>query len=290
VPGESGLVPIGAPIAGTQVYVLDADLNLSAPGVAGELYLAGAGLARGYLDRPGLTAERFVANPFGPGRLYRTGDRVRWNAQGELDYLGRLDFQVKIRGLRIELGEIESRLLAVEGVSDAAVVVQGEGAAARLVAYVAPRVEPEALRATLALSLPDYMVPSSIVALDALPLSANGKLDRKALPAAGPAAEAVLTPAEGATETRIAAIWAEVLGETRIGRESSFFELGGHSLSVLQVHRLLAAESDDLPLRLCFEHPRLAELAAAVDAHRAQQQNKDTALRGMSDLLAALED
>ncbi|WP_277404636.1 AMP-binding enzyme, partial [Achromobacter xylosoxidans] len=207
-----------------------------------------------------------------------------------LDYLGRLDFQVKIRGLRIELGEIESRLLAAEGVSDAVVVAQGEGTAARLVAYVAPRVDPEALRTTLTHSLPDYMVPASIVTLDTLPLSANGKLDRKALPAAGPTAEAVLTPPQGATEKRIAAIWSQVLGEAGIGRESSFFELGGHSLSVLQVHRQLTAEAADLPLRLCFEHPRLAALAAAVDAHRAQQQDKDTALRGMSDLLAALED
>jgi len=289
--GETGPVPIGAPITGTQVYVLDADLNLAPPGVAGELYLGGAGLARGYLSRPGLTAERFVANPFGAGRLYRTGDRVRWTGAGELDYLGRLDFQVKIRGLRIELGEIESRLLSQEGVREAVVVAaDGPGGGQRLVAYVAPTVDTHALRDALARELPEYMVPSRLIALDALPLSANGKIDRKALPAPVFDDQADAAPPQGATETAIAAIWADVLGCATVGRDASFFELGGHSLSVLRVHRALTAMAPDLPMRLCFEHPRLSDLAAAIDAHQSQQQDKDTALRSMSDLLAALED
>ncbi|MGH8818696.1 MAG: AMP-binding protein, partial [Achromobacter pestifer] len=290
-PGETGPVPIGAPIAGTQVHVLDTDLNLAPPGVAGELYLGGAGLARGYLSRPGMTAERFVANPFGAGRLYRTGDRVRWTDAGELDYLGRLDFQVKIRGLRIELGEIESRLLAQEGVREAVVVaVEGPGGGQQLVAYVAPLADTDTLRRVLARELPEYMVPSQIIPLETLPLSANGKIDRKALPTPLFGDEADATPPQGPTETAIAAIWADVLGCAAVGREANFFELGGHSLSVLRVHRALTAMAPDLPMRLCFEHSRLADLAAAVDTHQSQQQDKDTALRSMSDLLAALED
>ncbi|WP_454674050.1 amino acid adenylation domain-containing protein [Achromobacter pestifer] len=290
-PGETGPVPIGAPITGTQVHVLDVDLNLAPPGVAGELYLGGAGLARGYLSRPGMTAERFVANPFGAGRLYRTGDRVRWTESGELDYLGRLDFQVKIRGLRIELGEIESRLLAQEGVREAVVVaVEGPGGGQQLVAYVAPLADTDALRRVLARELPEYMVPSQIIPLETLPLSANGKIDRKALPTPLFGDETDATPPQGPTETAIAAIWADVLGCAAVGREANFFELGGHSLSVLRVHRALTAMAPDLPMRLCFEHSRLADLAAAVDTHQSQQQDKDTALRSMSDLLAALED
>ena len=216
---------------------------------------------------------------------------MRWTGAGELDYLGRLDFQVKIRGLRIELGEIESRLLSQEGVREAVVVAaDGPGGGQRLVAYVAPTVDTNALRDRLARELPEYMVPSRLVALDALPLSANGKIDRKALPAPVFDDQADAAPPQGATETAIAAIWADVLGCATVGRDASFFELGGHSLSVLRVHRALTAMAPDLPMRLCFEHPRLSDLAAAIDAHQSQQQDKDTALRSMSDLLAALED
>ncbi|NMK46414.1 non-ribosomal peptide synthetase, partial [Achromobacter sp. Bel] len=267
VAGETGAVPIGAPIIGTQVYVLDADLNLAPPGVAGELYLGGAGLARGYLSRPGLTAERFVANPFGEGRLYRTGDRVRWTDAGELDYMGRLDFQVKIRGLRIELGEIESRLLGQQGVRETVVVaVDGPGGGQRLVAYVAPaaNVDTEALRTALARELPDYMVPSRIIALDALPLSANGKIDRKALPAPVFDDHPDAAPPEGPTEAAIAAIWADVLGVATVGRDANFFELGGDSILSLQIVARIRQEGWSINPRDVFEHQTVARLAGVA--------------------------
>ncbi|MFM9272239.1 amino acid adenylation domain-containing protein, partial [Halomonas elongata] len=180
-------IPIGRPISGTRTYVLDSDLNLVPPGVAGELYLGGVSLARGYLNRSDLTAERFVADPFGSGeRLYRTGDLVRWREDGQLDYLGRLDHQVKIRGLRIELGEIEAELLVQPGVREAVVVAREGPSGTRLVAYLVAQadvaLEVAELQARLKEQLPEYMVPSALVALEALPLNANGKVDRKALP------------------------------------------------------------------------------------------------------------
>ncbi|HKN49043.1 MAG TPA: amino acid adenylation domain-containing protein, partial [Actinomycetota bacterium] len=249
-----GSPPIGRPIANTRAYVLDADLRPVPAGVPGELYLAG-GLARGYLKRPGLTAERFVANPNGaPGsRMYRTGDLVRWRADGVIDYLGRSDDQVKIRGFRIELGEIEARLREHPDVGEAVVVAREEDSGhRRLVAYlVAPPGSAEApptrrlegrlgttdLRAFLAQALPDYMVPSAFVTLDALPLNPNGKLDRTALPApdfAAAAAPGSLGPRTDA-EAVLAEIWAGVLGIERVGVEDNFFELGGDSILSIQV-------------------------------------------------------
>ncbi|HEX2202177.1 MAG TPA: amino acid adenylation domain-containing protein, partial [Longimicrobium sp.] len=236
----TGVVPIGRPVWNTQLYVLDAALRPVPVGVPGELYIGGVQVARGYLDRPGLTAERFVPDAFAadPGaRLYRTGDKVRWRTNGALEYLGRLDEQVKIRGLRIELGEIEAAIRRHEGVTDCVVVARADAAGEkRLVAYVVGEAEVEALKTALRRSLPEYMVPSAFVFLDALPLSPNGKLDRKALPAPefGGTSERYVAP-RTEVEAALAGVWAEVLRLERVGVEESFFDLGGHSLLATRV-------------------------------------------------------
>ncbi|WP_165494409.1 non-ribosomal peptide synthetase [Azotobacter chroococcum] len=262
-------VPIGRPISGIRTHVLDAALNPVPPGVAGELYLGGVGLGRGYLNRPGLTAERFVADPFGTGeRLYRTGDLVRWSAQGQLEYLGRIDHQVKIRGLRIELGEVEAQLLAQPGVREAVVVAREGSGGARLVGYVAAPggqgLDGGQLRERLGRVLPDYMVPSAIVVLDALPLNPNGKVDRKALPEPELASERDYEAPQGEIEERLAGIWAEVLGVERVGRHDNFFELGGHSLLALRVIQRLRQDTGGLAIGLqeLYAHPSVAALAA----------------------------
>ncbi|HEX8273688.1 MAG TPA: amino acid adenylation domain-containing protein [Longimicrobiaceae bacterium] len=267
-----GPPPIGRPIAGTRVYVLAPGGTPTPIGVPGELAIGGAGVARGYHGRPVLTAERFVPDAFSaePGaRTYRTGDRVRWLASGELEYLGRADGQVKVRGFRIEPGEIESRLLDHPDVREAAVVAREDAPGEpRLVAYVVGAAAPEALRAHLRRSLPEYMVPGALVALDRLPLTANGKLDRAALPAPepGPGGERFVAPRTPVEEV-LAGIWAEVLGVGRVGAADGFFELGGHSLlatrAVSRVRRLFGVE---LPLRALFEAPTVAGLAGRVEA------------------------
>ncbi len=262
-------VPIGRPISGIRTWVLDAALNPVPPGVAGELYLGGIGLGRGYLNRPGLTAERFVADPFGTGeRLYRSGDLVRWNMEGQLEYLGRLDHQVKIRGLRIELGEIEAQLLAQPAVREALVVAQEGPGGARLVGYVAGRdIDAGTLRERLGRTLPDYMVPGALVVLEALPLNANGKVDRKALPAPEQAGERAYEPPQGEAEEALAAIWAEVLGIERVGRHDNFFELGGHSLLAIRITALLAQRhACELAVRHFFDAPTIKALAAHLPA------------------------
>ncbi|RKG69792.1 non-ribosomal peptide synthetase, partial [Corallococcus exercitus] len=267
--GRDEVPLIGRPLPATRAYVLDASLQPVPVGVAGELYLAGEGQARGYLLRPELTAERFVPEPYGPpgGRMYRTGDRVRYRLDGRLEYLGRIDFQVKVRGFRIELGEIEAALRRAPGIKDAVVVAKGEAADKRLVAYVAPKAEAslevEALRAHLRQGLPEYMVPSTFVVLGALPLNSNGKVDRKALPEpeapqSGGTYEAPRTQAEA----KLASIWAEVLRLPQVGVKDSFFELGGHSLLATQVVSRVRAEfSVELPLRALFESPTVEALA-----------------------------
>ncbi|WP_315807411.1 MULTISPECIES: amino acid adenylation domain-containing protein, partial [unclassified Bradyrhizobium] len=227
-------VPIGRPISNIQLYVLDHRLNPVPIGVAGELHIGGIGVARGYLRRPGLTAERFVPNPFTPGeRLYRTGDLARWRSDGALDYLGRIDHQVKIRGFRIELGEIEAALSAHAEVEQAAVVVREDSGERRLVGYVTTRddarCEADALRRHLQATLPDHMVPSAIVRLDRLPLSPNGKLDRNALPAVEWQGRGEIIAPRNATEAALAAIWREVLKLERVSVTDNFFELGGDS-------------------------------------------------------------
>ncbi|AXA68871.1 non-ribosomal peptide synthetase, partial [Pseudomonas oryzihabitans] len=261
---------LGQPLANTSLWVLDAALNPVPLGAAGELYIGGAGLARGYQGRPGLTAERFVADPFGPpgARLYRTGDLARWRADGRLDYLGRLDQQVKIRGLRIELGEIEACLNALPGVREAAVVVRRQGQAQHLVGYwvdaaAVDDTRRQALKAALAERLPDYMVPTQWVALARLPRTPNGKLDRQALPEPewqGRALRLPQTPAEVA----LAAIWQRVLGVEQVGLDDNFFESGGDSIVSIQVVSQACEAGWQLTPRQVFQHQTLAALAAAA--------------------------
>ncbi|WAC44402.1 amino acid adenylation domain-containing protein [Pseudomonas sp. SL4(2022)] len=267
---EAAYAPIGNPVGPRSLYVLDAELNLLPIGVAGELYIGGeVGLARGYFQRPELTAERFMPDPFGAAgeRMYRTGDLVRWRADGTLDYLGRVDHQVKIRGFRIELGEIESQLLALDGVQEAAVIAREAPAGKQLVGYVVAKqgADTAPLKAELAKVLPDYMVPAQIIALDKLPLTPAGKLDRAALPEPTWQSQDYEAP-QTDHERILAAIWAEVLGVERVGRQDHFFELGGDSIVALQVVSRVRQQGLQLAPRELFQFPRLAELAQAARA------------------------
>ncbi|QBL84887.1 amino acid adenylation domain-containing protein [Burkholderia pseudomallei] len=306
-PGEA-TPPIGRPIANTRVYVLDAWLRPAPIGVAGELYIGGVQVARGYLNRPELTRERFIDDPFvAGGRLYKTGDLARWRTDGRLEYLGRNDFQVKIRGFRIELGEIEAQLAKVAGVREVVVLARDSASAVhdsatehaapnalspspetstataaatatatatekRLVAYYTGDADVVALRAQAAQHLPSYMVPSAYVRLDAWPLTPNGKLDRRALPA--PAddayARAEYEAPQGAKEEALAAIWRELLHVERVSRHDNFFELGGHSLLAVQlVSRLRQALSVEVALGTVFDAPVLSALASRLDDNTA---------------------
>ncbi|WP_426209548.1 non-ribosomal peptide synthase/polyketide synthase [Pseudomonas sp. TWR2-1-1] len=260
---DGSSVPIGRPIANTQIHILDADLNPVPVGVAGELYIAGINLARGYQGRAALTAERFVANPYGaPGeRMYRSGDLARWRADGAIDYLGRLDHQVKLRGLRIELGEIEALLLAHANVQESVVIARDD----KLIGYwVGDAIEEDALKAHLARHLPEYMVPWRLVQLDTMPLSANGKLDRKQLPQPqGPVTEDYVVPSSE-IERILASIWADVLGQEQVGISDNFFELGGDSILSLQVISRVRQAGWQLSPRDLFLHPTLAALAQAA--------------------------
>ncbi|HYC03628.1 MAG TPA: amino acid adenylation domain-containing protein [Azospirillaceae bacterium] len=270
-------LPIGRPLHNWKAYVLDARLRPVPIGVAGELYLGGAGVTRGYLGRPGLTADRFVPNRFaapgsGDTRLYRTGDMVRWRGDGELEFIGRSDGQVKIRGFRIETGEIEAVLLEVAGLAQAAVVAREDRPGdRRLVAYLVPRPgqappEPGALRRALLERLPDYMAPAAYVTLDRLPLTPNGKLDARALPAPDAGAEPAFEPPLPGTEARLAAVWTELLGVSRIGRHDDFFALGGHSLlSIRLAARLRQAFGRELPVARLFQDATLSGLARALE-------------------------
>ncbi|PYY81922.1 non-ribosomal peptide synthetase [Pseudomonas sp. TKO26] len=269
--GPLDVVPIGKPIANARAYVLDAHLQLLPLGVAGELYIGGAGVARGYLGRDDLTAERFLADPFNPGgRLYKTGDLVRYLADGNIEYLGRNDDQIKLRGLRIELGEIESCLAAHAQVEEAVVLVRNE----RLIAYCrAPAsLDLEALRAQAQAQLPSYMVPQAYVLLDALPLSPNGKVDRQALP--DPDGASVLVREYeaplGETEITLAQLWCELLEVEQVGRHDNFFELGGHSLLMVNLMGRMRAAGLQADVRTLFDQPTLAALAASVGAGEEQ--------------------
>nr|WP_041842091.1 non-ribosomal peptide synthetase [Actinoplanes friuliensis] len=269
---------VGRPLRNVRAYVLDEARQPVPVGIAGELYLAGAQVARGYLHRPGLTAERFVADPYGaPGeRMYRTGDRARWTPDGQLDYLGRTDDQVKVRGFRIEPGEIETALLSTPGVAEAVVIARDDDAGhRRLVGYVVPAgsdtVDDAGLRAALRRSLPDYMVPAVFVTLDRLPTTSTGKIDRRALPApAAPTGEqAAFTAARTEVEQHLAAIWAEVLGAERVGITDNFFALGGDSILSIQVVSRARQAGLRLTSRDIFLHQCIADLAPAVEAATA---------------------
>ncbi|MEV4443481.1 AMP-binding protein, partial [Streptomyces sp. NPDC049577] len=267
-PVTDGPVTIGGPIANTRVHVLDARLGLVPPGVPGELYIAGDGLAQGYLRRPALTAERFVADPYGPAgtRMYRTGDLVKWSPEGVLEFVGRADDQVKLRGYRIELGEIEARLRAQPQVTAAvAALVPGPGGQPQLVGYVVGTDDTDAVRRALAGTLPAYMVPSVVMALDAIPLTPNGKTDRKALPAPAAAARPSREPRDPREEI-LCGLFAEILGIERVGIDDSFFDLGGHSLLATRlVSRIRTALGAELPIRALFEAPTVAGLARHLD-------------------------
>ncbi|TDC38949.1 amino acid adenylation domain-containing protein [Micromonospora sp. 15K316] len=295
-PGEPvppGPVPIGRPTWNTRVYLLDAVLNPVPPGVVGELYVAGDQLARGYLGRPGLTAERFLPCPYGtPGqRMYRTGDLARWRPDGTLEYLGRRDNQVKIRGMRIELGEIESALLARPDVREAAVVVRADSGEPELVGYLVGTADPATLAADLARELPAHLVPTAFVAVAALPLTPNGKLDVAALPAAqttGTADDFVAPRTEA--EALVAEVYAEILQVDKVGAMDDFFALGGNSLRGMRAMARIRAEVEvELPMRALFTSPVVADLAAQIEQRIAAE------LDGLSEtevaaLLAAEKD
>jgi amino acid adenylation domain-containing protein/non-ribosomal peptide synthase protein (TIGR01720 family) len=263
--------PIGRPLENVRLYVLDGAGELLPVGMPGELYVGGAGIARGYGGRPGLTAERFVPDPFSGdgGRLYRTGDRVRWRADGQLEYVGRADAQVKVRGFRIEPGEVEAALAAHPAVREARVLVrEDEPGDRRLVAYVVSggaSADAEALREHLRRTLPEYMVPAAFVALESIPLTPNGKLDRAALPAPAYAAaeERFVAPATPA-EAALAEIWCDVLGLDQVGTDESFFELGGDSILCIQVVARARRAGLEISPPQMFEHQTIAELAAVA--------------------------
>jgi amino acid adenylation domain-containing protein len=288
-PGQAA--PIGLPVGNRSAYILDADLNIVPVGVTGELFIGGIGLARGYLNQGALTAERFIPDPFGDNgaRLYRTGDLARWRADGVIEYVGRADQQVKIRGFRIELGEIEARLLEQRGVRAAAVVAHESRTGRQLVAYASGEaaLDGRKLRDALSAILPDYMVPATIVVLEQLPLTLNGKIDRRALPA--PHEDALVRRGYEAPEDEIeialAKIWAELLGVDRIGRNDHFFELGGHSLLAVRVLSRVSQEIGvSIPVSDLFVHPDLASFARVVSIRLIEQEFDAEELQ---DLIAA---
>ena len=272
----SGVVPIGAPVSAAALFVLDGWLRPVPAGAVGELYVAGLGVGVGYLNRAGLTGSRFVACPFGaPGeRMYRTGDLVRWDADGQLDYLGRADEQVKIRGYRIELGEVRGVLAGLDGVKQAVVIAREDRPGdKRLVGYItgaSASLDPASVRAALAQRLPAYMVPSAIVMIDALPLTVNGKLDKRALPAPEYQDTGRYRAPATLTEEILAGIYAKVLAVKRVGVDDSFFDLGGDSLSAM---RLVATVNNGLnaglSVRTLFEAPSVAQLAARIGGEEA---------------------
>ncbi|WCE09921.1 non-ribosomal peptide synthetase [Pseudomonas sp. JBR1] len=287
-------IPIGTPTDNTRLFVLDERLRLVPQGGTGELYIGGTGVGRGYLGRPGLTAERFVPSPFTAGeRLYRSGDLVRWSARGELEYVGRTDFQIKVRGQRLEPGEIETLLRTQPGIRDAAVAAQPTPQGIQLVAYLEPqgseRPDLDALRACLTQRLPLFMVPTQALWLERLPRNANGKLDRRALPVPELPAESQQPP-QGATERQLAELWQELLQVPEVGREADFFALGGHSLLATRllsrVHERLGVR---VPLAAAFTATTLTAQAELIDTLREQTLDDDR-LEALNALLDELEE
>ena len=290
---EGSSIPIGRPISNTQVYILDAQREPVPIGVVGELYVGGAGVALGYLNRPELTAEKFVQDPFSGeagARMYRTGDLARWLRDGNIEFLGRNDFQVKIRGFRIELGEIEARLAKHPAVREAVVIAREERPGdKRLVAYYTTSLNDgseanapsaEQLRAYLSASLPEYMVPAAFMALEAWPLTSNGKLDRRALPAPEMDFHGVHScePPQGDVETMLAAIWAETLRLDQVNRHDDFFRLGGHSLLTLRVVTLLQQRGFIITVADIFANPTIESLAAKLKT-RERPDSADIAIQ-----------
>jgi amino acid adenylation domain-containing protein len=280
-------IPIGRPIANTTVRIVDRHGQLAPIGVRGELCVGGPGIARGYWNRPELTAERFIADPFEPGgRLYRTGDIAAWRSDGAIEFFGRADHQVKLRGFRIELGEVEARLLEGGELAEAVAVVRNDAGEPRLVAYVVPRAgataDVDAIRARLTAALPRYMLPGAIVALDRLPVTPNGKLDRRALPAPSSRradlGSGYLAP-DSELEQAIAQIWAEVLRVDRVGATDNFFDLGGSSLLAVRLVALIARRLDvQLALKAFVEAPTVAALASRLAAPAAPADPSDGCL------------
>ena len=293
---RTGNVPIGRPIANARLYILDPRLRPLPRGAAGELYIGGVGVTRGYRNRPGLTAQAFVADPFGMpgGRLYRTGDRVRYRADNQLEYLGRMDHQIKIRGFRVELGEIEAALLQCPGVREAVVIAREDGTSTsyagearpahkRLVAYITAQTEEassswsQSLRAQLSMRLPEYMVPAAYVRLDCLPLTVNGKVDRRALPLPDDTALSFqpYEAPEDDIEEALAAIWRDLLHVQRVGRSDSFFDLGGHSLLAIEATYRIKQFAGGLRLADIYQYPTIERLARRIrgEAIRAEHVN-----------------
>ncbi|CAA0119416.1 non-ribosomal peptide synthetase [Zhongshania aliphaticivorans] len=272
--------PIGRPIQNTTVYVLDQAMQPVSLGAIGELYIGGAGLAKGYLHRPELTAERFIKNPLGDGRLYKTGDLARWRADGVLDYLGRNDFQIKIRGFRIEAEDVEANIQRCDGVKQAVVTLREDPRGEKkLVAHIVPstlengdnaKIDATMLRKRLEKSLPDYMIPSVFMCVDTLPTNVNGKLDRNALPAPAWQVSLAYVAPRTALETQLATLWCEIFELERIGVHDSFFDLGGDSLTAARmVSRLRESLKQDIPLAAIFETSTIAELAAQLEHHQS---------------------
>jgi acyl-coenzyme A synthetase/AMP-(fatty) acid ligase/acyl carrier protein len=286
--------PIGAPIDDLALFVLDDALEPCSWGVTGELYVGGPGLARGYLRRPGLSAERFVPNPFGPGRLYRSGDLALRREDGALEYLGRSDQQVKIRGFRIELGEIGAQLQAHPLVRDAVVIARPGPSGQRLLGYVTCHDEPpldvlDVLKQHLRAVLPEYMVPATLLVLPELPLTVNGKLDQARLPDQAQRTAAFVMPSSE-IERQLAEIWVSVLGVERIGSCDDFFELGGHSLLITQVlSRVQKRWGVHLPLRTLFEASTLQTLATCIADAAASGESSASQLDTLDALLTDLE-
>jgi acyl carrier protein len=295
-------VSIGRPIGNTEVYVLDRQMRVVPVGVVGELYIGGDGLARGYLRRGGLTAERFVPHPYsrrGGARLYRSGDLVRYLEGGEIEFVGRRDEQVKVRGYRIELGEIEAVLAGYDAVREVAVVAREDAQGGKVLgAYVVAKQESmlsvSELRRYLKKKLPDYMIPTAFLMLDEMPLNANGKVDRRALLATNttrPVLEGAIVAPRTPVEEKMAAIWAEVLGIEEVGVYNNFFELGGHSLLVMQVaSRVGDIFGTELPLHCFFESPTIAEQAVAIVQQQAEHTDHEILAQTLAEIDQLSED